>query len=260
MREERPQDPEESSALESAVEEVRELPAELAGAATAIREDIEATWAGRLAIGAARWLVRRTPKSRRGRIIAFVAAFVFVMVPSAALLVFTLTVDKEAAEDWFAALGYPGVFLANLLSTATVFLPVPGLTAVAQALIISEGDILDPFAVGMLGGLGMGLGETTAYLTGFAGAEIARETEMKAPRWLQPVLDRVIRVVEWLMQRYGLPTLFVLSVIPDPIFEFAGITAGATRMGFRKFMLVVVAGNCLRGLLVVYFGEKLLPF
>ena len=258
MSEEHPPRPEPPTTLESVVEEVRELPAELAGAATAVREDIEATWAARFAIRLARWLARHAPRSRRGRAIAFAAAFLFVMVPSVALLVFTITVDKEEAEDWFAALGYPGVFLANLLSTGTVFFPVPGLTAVAQALIISEGKILSPFLVGMLGGLGMGLGETTAYLTGFAGAEIARETEMKAPRWLQPLLNRVIRIVNWLMQHYGVPTLFVLSVIPDPIFEFAGITAGATRMGFWKFMVVVVTGNCVRGLLLVYFGDDVL--
>jgi membrane protein DedA with SNARE-associated domain len=181
------------------------------------------------------------------------------MVPAAALLVATFTVNREATESWFEALGYPGVFLSNLLSTGTVFLPVPGLTALAQALIISESKVLDPFLVGFLGGLGMGLGETTAYLTGMAGAEIARDNEIKAPAWLRPGLDRVIRGVTWLMDRYGLPTLFVLSVIPDPIFEFAGITAGATRIGFRKFMLVVVTGNLIRGLLLAYFGAKLIP-
>lgn len=248
-----------SSRIEGVAQEVRELPEELAGAATAVRKDVEATWAGRAAIAAARWLTRRTPKTRRGRAVAFGAAFLLVMVPSVGLLVLTLTVDRDEAESWFAALGYPGVFLANLLSTATVFFPVPGLTAVAQALIISEGNVLDPFTVGLLGGLGMGLGETTAYLTGFAGSEIARETQMQPPRWLRPFLSRLIRFVDWLMKHYGLPTLFVLSVIPDPIFEFAGITAGATRIGFRKFMAVVLAGNILRGLLLVYFGDKLLP-
>jgi uncharacterized membrane protein YdjX (TVP38/TMEM64 family) len=80
------------------------------------------------------------------------------------------------------------------------------------------------------------------------------------PAWLTPALARTLRAVEWLMGRYGLPTLFVLAVIPDPVFEFAGILAGATRIGFWRFMLVVVSGNCVRGLLVAYYGEKLLPF
>jgi hypothetical protein len=31
-------------------------------------------------------------------------------------------------------------------------------------------------------------------------------------------------------------------------------------MGFRKFMAVVLTGNILRGLLLVYLGEKLIPF
>jgi len=135
---------------------------------------------------------------------------------------------------------------------------VPGLLAVSQALIVSEADVLSPLAVGLVGGLGMGLGETTAYLTGLAGSHAARETEARGPPWLQPAIDRVIKWVSWLMTRYGLVTLFVLAVIPDPIFEFAGITAGATRVSFRRYMAVVVTGNCVRGLLLAYVGREIL--
>jgi len=238
-----------------------ELPQEVAGAVDAARRDIEASRAGRLALNAYSWVIRRMPTTRRGQIVAFGLIFIFVMVPSVALLVATFTLNREGTEDWFAALGYPGVFFANLLSTGTVFLPVPGLTAVAQALILrlAAEPGLSPFLVGLIGGLGMGLGESTAYLTGVVGSEVARENELTVPRWLRPLLDRVIRTVSWLMAHYGVPTLFVLAVIPDPIFEFAGITAGATRMGFKKFMVVVVSGNVLRGLLLAYVGEKLIP-
>jgi membrane protein DedA with SNARE-associated domain len=240
-------------------EEARELREDLGEAYGEVRHDVETSRAGRWAVAAFAWLFDHAPKSRRGRVIAYVLAFLLVVVPATALLIATFTLNREDTERWFSALGYPGVFLANLLSTATVFLPVPGLTALAQALIVREADILNPFLVGFLGGLGMGLGETTAWLTGVAGAEIARENELKAPRLIQPALNRLIRWVNWLMQNYGVATLFVLSVIPDPIFEFAGVTAGATGMGFRKFMAVVLCGNMLRGLLLAYFGPKLVP-
>jgi len=219
---------------------------------------MEASAAYRYALGALRWLQRRQPKTRGGRIAVYSAAFVVLTVPSVALLAATVLTDRQAAEDWFGALGYAGVFLANLLSTGTVFIPVPGLLAVSQALIVSEADVLSPLAVGLVGGLGMGLGETTAYLTGLAGSHVARETEVRGPRWIQPAIDRVIKWVSWLMTRYGLVTLFVLAVIPDPIFEFAGITAGATRVSFRRYMAVVVTGNCVRGLLLAYVGRELL--
>ena len=130
----------------------------------------------------------------------------------------------------------------------------------AQALIISQASVLNPVAVGLLGGLGMGLGEATAYLTGVVGGEVARETNAKGPRWLQPALNAIIRFINRLMQRYGVATLFFFSVIPNPIFEFAGITAGATGMAFRKFMMTVVAGKLIRGLLLAYVGDQLVPF
>lgn len=216
--------------------------------------------AERVAIRAVRWLLDRSPRDRRGQLLALGGGFVLVTLPSLALLIAMVVIDAEEAEGWFRALGYAGVFIANLLSTATVFVPVPGLLAVGHGLIISESAVLSPFLVGLLGGLGMGLGESTAYVAGFAGAEAARQTRPGVPAWLTPGLDQAIRAVEWLMDRYGLLTLFVLAVIPDPVFEFAGIVAGATRIGFWRFMLVVVSGNCIRGLLVAYYGEKLLPF
>jgi putative cofactor-binding repeat protein len=57
-------------------------------------------------------------------------------------------------------------------------------------------------------------------------------------------------MVRWLMAHYAIPTLFVL----------AGLTAGASRIGFTRFLAAVVAGNIVRGLLLAYFGEFLIPF
>jgi membrane protein DedA with SNARE-associated domain len=212
----------------------------------------------RKAIEFVRWLLARLPVSRRGRIAAIVAASILLTLPSLALLLALLIVGTGETERSLGALSYAGVFLANFLSTATVFIPVPGLLAIGQALIVSGAEVHEPWLIGLVGGIGMGLGETTAYVSGVVGSEAARQTKPRAPRWLQPALDRLIRWVSWLMANYGLPTLFVLSVIPDPIFEFAGLTAGATRLDFRKFLCVVVAGNCIRGLLLAYLGNELL--
>jgi membrane protein YqaA with SNARE-associated domain len=64
--------------------------------------------------------------------------------------------------------------------------------------------------------------------------------------------------VNWLMAKYGMPTLFTLSVVPNPLFEVAGWTAGATRYSFWKFMGSVTPGKICRGLLLAYIGEKLI--
>ena len=209
-----------------------------------------------LAVRAARWMVDRAPTTGRGRVAVVALATLGLTVPSAALLIALISFDKDEAVRGFAALSYAGVFLANFLSTATVFIPTPGLLAVGQALIVTSASSNPPWLVGLIGGLGMGLGETTGYITGLVGSEAARLAKPEPPSWLKPVLERSIRGVTWLMEHFGLQTLFVLSVIPDPVFEVAGITAGATRIRLPKFLVVVVAGNCIRGLILAYLGDE----
>lgn len=203
------------------------------------------------------WIEAHLPKSRRGRIALTVVVAVIVMVPSLGLLLLPFF-GVDLSEGRFATFGYAGVFLANLASTATVFIPVPGLTAAGQTLINDQGaaqsSIQNVVLVGLLGGTGMALGEVTAYAAGTVGSQVAREGQLKAPRLIRPVVERVVRWVDWLMAHYGFLTLMVLSAIPNPAFEVAGITAGVVRMNFWRFMAAVMIGKNARGLLLAFLG------
>ncbi len=196
------------------------------------------------------WLEERLPTSRRGRMILAIALAIFVLVPSIGLLVVTLVVPD--LSDRLEGFGYAGVFLANLASTATVFIPVPGLTAAGQALIITQAKHLNPIAVGLLGGTGMALGEVTAYAAGAAGSEAVESGTLKPPERFRPAIEKLVHGVDWLMDRYGFGTLLVLSAIPNPLFEVAGLTAGASRMNFWRFMVAVLIGKNIRGLLLAF--------
>jgi membrane protein DedA with SNARE-associated domain len=237
---------------------VRELPHEHAAAAETIRHDIEVSPVGRRAIAAYLWLMSRAPSTTRGRVVAAAIVVAAVVAPSVAMLYVSLEAGQQATESWFGGLGYGGVFLANLASTATVFIPVPVLTAAAQALIVSSSHTLSPLGVGIAGGLGMALGEVTAYVGGSAASFIAKEEEIRAPGRLQPLMKSLTRGVSWLMHHFGMLTLYVLSAVPNFVFEFAGLTAGATRYSFWKFIAAVTAGKITRGLLLAYVGEKLI--
>ena len=114
-----------------------------------------------------------------------------------------LPIWVDMSEERFATFGYAGVFFANLASTATVFIPVPGLTAIGQALILQQGDILNPVLVGLLGGTGMALGEVTAYAAGTVGSEVVEDQNIKAPKPVRRLVERVIHWVDWLMDHYG---------------------------------------------------------
>ncbi len=165
-------------------------------------------------------------------------------------------------QDDLETLSYPGLFLANFLGTATVFVPVPGLTAAGQALIVAGPRELDlnPIGVVVAGAAGMTLAESTAYLAGAVGRGVAEERQMplkgRAGEWLR----RAAGWVDWLMARYGFATLLVLSAVPNPVFEFAGITAGAVRMHFGRFLLAVGMGKTTRVIILVIVGDAFLDF
>jgi membrane protein DedA with SNARE-associated domain len=160
-------------------------------------------------------------------------------------------------EDQFDDFGYGGIFAANFLGTATGFIPVPGLTAAGQALIVAGSDSLFVPGVVVAGSLGMTLAESTAYLTGVIGRGLAEERQMPVKGRLGRAMHKAAGWVDWMMDRYGFLTLLVLSAIPNPFFEFAGITAGAVRMNFWRFLIAVAIGKTIRVILLVTLGKEL---
>lgn len=212
-----------------------------------------------------RWVLRTTSwlaRHTRARLIIATSALLIALAPGAVLLFFPDLTDR------LEGFGYAGVFLMNLASTATFYFPVPGLTAAAQLLISTEAEKREfPWLVGVLGGAGMAVGEITAYYAGYLGAELVRGRDLPGPKRFHGAIERVLRGVGFMMDRWGMATLFVLSAIPNPLFEVAGLTAGSVRMSFRRFIVSVTGGKIVRGLLIAYYGDNfidgvraLLPF
>ncbi|MBI5289979.1 MAG: VTT domain-containing protein [Chloroflexi bacterium] len=188
------------------------------------------------------------------RLISIVAFMALAVGQAIVLLIF----DDQISQKLSGA-SYFSIFITNLASTATFFIPVPGLTAAAQTLIATQGESSDlPWLIGVAGGAGMAAGEITAYYGGYLGAELVRGRELPGPRAFHGTIERVVRWVNWLMDRWGMLTLFTLSAIPNPAFEIAGLTAGSVRMSFRRFIVSVTAGKIVRGVLIAYYGQDFL--
>jgi uncharacterized membrane protein YdjX (TVP38/TMEM64 family) len=135
--------------------------------------------------------------------------------------------------------GYAAVFLTGLISNATVILPVPGLAVTAVM-----AGILNPWVVGLVGGLAQALGELTGYMAGYSGQTWVDEN---------PTYDRLAK---W-MQRRGLLTIAALAAIPNPAFDLAGIAAGALRLPVWKFLVGCVIGGIIKNTafaLAGYYG------
>jgi len=178
------------------------------------------------------------------------AVLLLALLTAMAVLPWLLGVDQDDLES----LGYPGVFIANFVGTATLFVPVPGLTAAGQALIVALAKTHNPWGVAFVGSAGMTLAETTAYGAGRIGRAVREESSRPVKgRWGRAI-RRAGAVVDRLMLRWGFLTLLVLSAVPNPLFEFAGITAGAVRMSFWRFLLAVAIGKTIRALTLAFVG------
>lgn len=161
----------------------------------------------------------------------------------ALVIVITLAVWRAADKlEQFKLWGYPGIFVVSLLGNATVFLPAPSL-----ALVFAMGGILNPLLVGLVAGPAEALGELTGYLAGYGGQAIIENRQMYD------------RLKGW-MQRNGALTVFVLSVIPNPFFDLAGIAAGVLRYPLARFLLSCWLGKTLKTTAFAFAGAYSLTF
>jgi membrane protein YqaA with SNARE-associated domain len=157
------------------------------------------------------------------------------------LLVLAVSAAIFAFRDHFAKLaaaGYAGIFLVSLLSSATIILPAPSL-----ALVFAMGGALPWLPVGLAAGAGEALGELTGYAAGYGGRAVVEDQD-----WYG-------RVRGW-MERRGGVTILVLSVIPNPFFDLAGIAAGSLGYPLRRFLFIAWLGKSIKTTIVAWAGSQ----
>lgn len=157
-----------------------------------------------------------------------------------AITVFVFSIRGRVEQ--FAALGYPGIFLIALLANATVLLPAPGV-----AVIYAMGAIFNPFGVALAAGTGGALGELSGYLAGFSGQAVIER------------MDVYNRIQPW-VKRYGGWTILVLSAIPNPFFDVAGIAAGIAKMPLRTFLIFTWIGQLIKMTMFALAGYYSIPW
>ena len=142
---------------------------------------------------------------------------------------------RDHVED-FAEYGYPGIFLIALMANATVFLPAPGV-----AVVFTMGSIFNPIGVALAAGTGGALGELSGYLAGFSGQAVVGRT------------DVYNKISPWI-EKYGSWTILVLSAIPNPFFDIAGVAAGMAKMKLWRFLLFCWIGQIIKMAMFAFAG------
>jgi len=133
--------------------------------------------------------------------------------------------------------GYWGSFLVNLVGSAAVVVPVPGLAAVCAAVAPDIG--LNFVFLALAGAAGSMIGELTGYLAGYGSQGVIQKS-----RYYSSIRG-------WVVRRGGL-ALFILAVIPNPLFDIGGIAAGSLGYPISKFFLWVGLGKTIKFLIVAY--------
>lgn len=163
------------------------------------------------------------------------------------ILVLTFSVALLYNREKVAELqiySYSGVFIISVITCSSIIVPVPG-----WILIAVMGTILNPLVVGVISGIGGTLGEITGYLLGYGGRIVVDNLKFYP------------KVADW-MRRWGGITIFVLALIPNPVFDVAGAVAGSLRFPVWKFLLYGAAGKIPKHIFFAYtgyWGIKLLP-
>ncbi len=163
---------------------------------------------------------------------------ILIGVIAVSLTVFMLRDQVELLQR----LGYPGILLVNLIGSASIVLPTPALAIVISmaALKTTAGlPVFNPFWVGVASAIGSTVGELTAYGAGFSG-----QTIVENAKWY----DRIHKFTE----RYGILTIFILAILPLPLFDFAGIAAGTLRMPLSKFIIATLLGKLIKMWITAY--------
>ncbi|MFA5400691.1 MAG: VTT domain-containing protein [Dehalococcoidia bacterium] len=140
----------------------------------------------------------------------------------------------------YPGLKYIGIFVISAAASATLVIPIPGLAMTSLIGTLSVNP-WDPLWIGIASGLGATLGEITGYLLGYSGRMAISDTATYE------------KVVGW-MKKWGSLTIFILSLLPNPLFDIAGLAAGALRYPLWKFLLVGAAGRLPKHILFSYLG------
>lgn len=159
-----------------------------------------------------------------------ILALLFVVALSVLLVI------NRAKVAELQGYGYLGVFIISIISSASIVLPVP-----SWILVAALGAILNPVLVGIVSGIGGTIGEMTGYLLGYGG-RLAIEN-----------VGIYTKMVQW-MRKWGSVTIFVLALIPNPLFDVAGAAAGSLRYPVWKFLLFGAAGRIPKNILFAYIG------
>lgn len=150
--------------------------------------------------------------------------------------IYSLPIDYRV----FGAYQYPGVFLLTFIANAAVVLPVPYIPVLLHVAATAE----HAWLVVLAASLGSVLGESVAFFVGRAGSPLVQQ-------------HRLYSRLKYALGTHPLQAglfLFVFAAPLNPIFDVAGVSAGALGVSYRVFFIAVFLARCVRTGIIAWIG------
>ncbi|PKO15291.1 MAG: hypothetical protein CVU39_11855 [Chloroflexi bacterium HGW-Chloroflexi-10] len=182
-----------------------------------------------------------TPLEEKKQPSTVIRILVMAGVIALMVLLFIFRDQVEKLQEY----GYIGIFLISIAANATIIIPLPGI-----AITTAMGAIFNPVGVAVAAGLGASLGELSGYAAGFSGQGLMEKRE------------RYNRLVNWMRThpRMSFFIIILLSFIPNPVMDVAGMASGALKLPIWKFLTACAIGKILKMLVFAYAGHWSLSF
>ena len=168
-----------------------------------------------------------------------VSRWIVLFLVSIGVIILAIFFQDKLSQ--FRSLGLLGIFLANVLGSATLFLPAPAIVTV-----IAGGIVYPPILVGLVGAMGATIGDMVGYVVGFSGEKVF----LKKDYGFYTTFTHI-------MKRFGGIVIFIFAFFPNPLFDAIGITSGVLGYSVTKFFLWTFLGRLVRNLLLAYFGTRI---
>ena len=138
----------------------------------------------------------------------------------------------------FKKYGYLGIFIISAIGNVLILSPAaPMISGIG-------GTMYHPLISGFITALGAVTGELLSYFVGSTTQHYIPDS-----KWNTKVKE--------FMKINGSLTIFIISIIPNPFFDLAGITAGATNFPLWKFIIFSFFGKWIKFSIFALMGKKL---
>ena len=157
-----------------------------------------------------------------------------------------LSIGFYVFRDFFkeaSSLGFMGLFIVNFISSAGFFVSGP-----AFLTVITGGNLYSPIIVAIVASFGACLGDMIGFGFGHSGRKLTKKKLDK---------HKTVKFLEKHFHRHGALTIFIMAIIPNPLFDAVGILAGIVNYPALRFFTIMLIGRFFRYWVLAQLGVKL---